>query len=89
MKYDVVVIGGGPSGLMASIAAGEKGARVLLLDKGNKLGRKLAISGGGRCNVTNRLPIDEIIKHIPEITVFYIVLSLNSAMKILSVFLKI
>ncbi|MBM7606115.1 putative Rossmann fold flavoprotein [Metabacillus crassostreae] len=65
MKYDVVVIGGGPSGLMAAIAAGEKKAKVLLLDKGNKLGRKLAISGGGRCNVTNRLPIDEIIKHIP------------------------
>ncbi|WP_110114178.1 NAD(P)/FAD-dependent oxidoreductase [Bacillus sp. CGMCC 1.16541] len=65
MKYDVVVIGGGPSGLMASIAAGESGASVLLIDKGNKLGRKLAISGGGRCNVTNRLPIDEIIKHIP------------------------
>jgi len=64
-KYDVVVIGGGPSGLMAAIAAGEKGAKVLLIDKGNKLGRKLAISGGGRCNVTNRLPIDEIIKHIP------------------------
>ena len=37
----------------------------LLVDKGEKLGRKLAISGGGRCNVTNRLPIDEIIKHIP------------------------
>ncbi|MFT4414930.1 NAD(P)/FAD-dependent oxidoreductase [Fredinandcohnia humi] len=65
MKYDVVVIGGGPSGLMAAIAAGEQGAKVLLLDKGDKLGRKLAISGGGRCNVTNRLPIDEIIKHIP------------------------
>ncbi|MEH7379615.1 NAD(P)/FAD-dependent oxidoreductase [Bacillus sp. JJ1533] len=65
MQYDVVVIGGGPSGLMAAIAAGEQGAKVLLLDKGNKLGRKLAISGGGRCNVTNRLPIDEIIKHIP------------------------
>ncbi|MFC0042845.1 NAD(P)/FAD-dependent oxidoreductase [Metabacillus iocasae] len=65
MTYDVVVIGGGPSGLMASIAAGESGAKVLLLDKGNKLGRKLAISGGGRCNVTNRLPIEEIIKHIP------------------------
>ena len=65
MIVDVIVIGGGPSGLMASIAAGENGARVLLLDKGNKLGRKLAISGGGRCNVTNRLPIDEIIKHIP------------------------
>ncbi|PMC36971.1 aminoacetone oxidase family FAD-binding enzyme [Bacillus sp. UMB0899] len=65
MTYDVVVIGGGPSGLMAAIAAGEKNAKVLLLDKGTKLGRKLAISGGGRCNVTNRLPIDEIIKHIP------------------------
>lgn len=65
MNYDVLVIGGGPSGLMAAIAAGEQGARVLLADKGNKLGRKLAISGGGRCNVTNRLPVDEIIKHIP------------------------
>ncbi|MGG1378540.1 NAD(P)/FAD-dependent oxidoreductase [Bacillus velezensis] len=63
--YDVIVIGGGPSGLMAAIAAGEEGEDVLLIDKGNKLGRKLAISGGGRCNVTNRLPVEEIIKHIP------------------------
>jgi predicted Rossmann fold flavoprotein len=65
MKFDVIVIGGGPSGLMAAIAAGETGSKVLLIDKGDKLGRKLAISGGGRCNVTNRLPVDEIIKHIP------------------------
>lgn len=65
MEYDVIVIGGGPSGLMAAIGAGEHGARVLLIDKGDKLGRKLAISGGGRCNVTNRLPIEEIIKHLP------------------------
>ncbi|MBS4222818.1 NAD(P)/FAD-dependent oxidoreductase [Lederbergia citrea] len=65
MMYDVIIIGGGPSGLMASIAAAENKAKVLLIDKGNKLGRKLAISGGGRCNVTNRLPIDEIIRHIP------------------------
>lgn len=65
MSYDVIIIGGGPSGLMAGIAAGEQGKKVLLLDKGDKLGRKLAISGGGRCNVTNRLPIDELIKHIP------------------------
>ncbi|WP_338777729.1 NAD(P)/FAD-dependent oxidoreductase [Metabacillus sp. FJAT-52054] len=65
MNYDVIVIGGGPSGLMAAISAGSRGAKVLLIDKGSKLGRKLAISGGGRCNVTNRLPVDEIIKHIP------------------------
>lgn len=63
--FDVVVIGGGPSGLMAGIAAAEQGRKVLLVDKGDKLGRKLAISGGGRCNVTNRLSVDEIIKHIP------------------------
>lgn len=63
--YDVIVIGGGPSGLMSAIAAAENGAKTLLLDKGDKLGRKLAISGGGRCNVTNRLPKEEIIKHIP------------------------
>ncbi|ARK23812.1 hypothetical protein SporoP37_03260 [Sporosarcina sp. P37] len=63
--YDVIVIGGGPSGLMASIAAAEQKKRVLLLEKGRKLGNKLAISGGGRCNVTNRLSHEEIIKHIP------------------------
>jgi len=65
MKFDCIVIGGGPSGLMASIGAAEQGAKVLLLDKGEKLGKKLAISGGGRCNVTNRRSVDEIIQHIP------------------------
>ncbi|WP_372660515.1 NAD(P)/FAD-dependent oxidoreductase [Cohnella sp.] len=65
MGYDVIVIGGGSAGLMASIAASKHGARVLLLDKGEKLGRKLGISGGGRCNVTNNKEIDELIKHIP------------------------
>lgn len=63
--YDVIIIGGGPSGLMASIAAAENGKKVLLLEKGKKLGNKLAISGGGRCNVTNRLPKEEIVKNIP------------------------
>ena len=63
--YDVIIIGGGPSGLMAAIAAAEQKKRVLLVEKGGKLGKKLAISGGGRCNVTNRLPVEEIVKHIP------------------------
>lgn len=64
-KYDVIVIGGGPSGLMAAIAAAEQGAGVALLDKGDKLGRKLGISGGGRCNVTNVKEMDELITYIP------------------------
>lgn len=65
MIYDIIVIGGGSAGLMASVAASEDGAQVLLIDKGNKLGRKLGISGGGRCNVTNAKEIDELIKYIP------------------------
>ncbi|MDP5265564.1 aminoacetone oxidase family FAD-binding enzyme [Shouchella clausii] len=50
---------------MASVAAAQQGAHVLLLDKGNKLGRKLAISGGGRCNVTNRMERKQLIENIP------------------------
>jgi predicted Rossmann fold flavoprotein len=65
MNYDVIVIGGGPSGLMAGISASLHGAKVLLIDKGDKLGRKLGISGGGRCNVTNAKEQDELIKNIP------------------------
>jgi len=65
VDVDVIIIGGGPSGLMASIAAAENGRKVLLLEKGKKLGTKLAISGGGRCNVTNRLSQEEIVKNIP------------------------
>ncbi|WP_025690720.1 NAD(P)/FAD-dependent oxidoreductase, partial [Paenibacillus zanthoxyli] len=64
-EYDIIVIGGGPSGLMASVAAAKHGASVLLIDKGTKLGRKLGISGGGRCNVTNMKDTAELIAHIP------------------------
>ncbi|WP_163882873.1 NAD(P)/FAD-dependent oxidoreductase [Paenibacillus favisporus] len=64
-RYDVIVAGGGSAGLMACVSAARHGASVLLLDKGNKLGRKLGISGGGRCNVTNAKETDELIAHIP------------------------
>lgn len=65
MYYDIIIIGAGSSGLMAAVAAGKNSTNVLLLDKGDKLGRKLGISGGGRCNVTNAKDIDELIKNIP------------------------
>jgi predicted Rossmann fold flavoprotein len=64
-NYDVIILGGGSAGLMAGIAAGRRGLKTLLIDKGNKLGRKLGISGGGRCNVTNNKSMDELIQHIP------------------------
>jgi predicted flavoprotein YhiN len=54
--WDVAVIGGGPAGMMAAGRAAELGARVILLEKNPGLGKKLLITGGGRCNVTNNKP---------------------------------
>ncbi len=51
--YDVIVIGGGASGMTAAICAARKGKKVLLLEKNNKLGKKIAASGNGKCNLTN------------------------------------
>lgn len=53
IRYDVLVIGGGAAGMMAATIAAEAGSRVLLLEKNISLGKKLNISGGGRCNITN------------------------------------
>lgn len=55
MKYDVIVIGGGASGMTAAVCAARKKKRVLLLEKSAKLGRKIAASGNGKCNLTNEL----------------------------------
>jgi len=54
--WDVIVIGGGPAGMMAAGTAGQRGKSVLLLEKNPSLGKKLLISGGGRCNLTNNKP---------------------------------
>lgn len=55
IKYDIAVIGGGPAGMMAAGRAGELGSSVVLLEKNNKLGVKLLLTGGGRCNLTNKV----------------------------------
>lgn len=62
---NVIVIGGGPAGMMAAIASAENGNNVILLEKKEKLGRKLLITGKGRCNITSSLPIEEFIQNIP------------------------
>lgn len=63
---DVLVIGGGAAGMFAAITAARRGLRVLLLEKNDRLGKKLAITGKGRCNVTNDSTPDEIMKNIPR-----------------------
>ena len=64
-QFDVIVIGAGTSGMMAAIAAAKAGSRTLLIEKNKKIGKKLLLTGGGRCNVTNNRSTDEIIAHIP------------------------
>lgn len=65
--YDVIVIGGGPAGMMAAGRAGERGLRVLLLEKNPELGKKLSITGGGRCNITNaELDTHTFLKHYSD-----------------------
>ena len=59
-----VVIGGGPSGMMAAISAVSKGDNVTILEKENKLGKKLLITGKGRCNITSSLPMNEFINNV-------------------------
>ncbi len=61
----VVVIGGGPAGMMAAITASQKGDKVILIEKMKSLGRKLLITGKGRCNITSSLPIEDFIKNTP------------------------
>lgn len=61
----VIVIGGGPAGMMAAITAKENGNEVVLLEKNGQLGKKLLITGKGRCNITSSLDMEEFIKNTP------------------------
>ena len=66
MIYDGIVIGGGPAGMFAAITAAEQGQRVLLLEANDRLGKKLLITGKGRCNVTNHCGADEVLRNVPR-----------------------
>ncbi len=66
MTYDVAVIGGGPAGMFAAITAAKRGKKVLLLEKNDRLGKKLLITGKGRCNVTNDCTDREVMANVPR-----------------------
>ncbi len=66
MPRRVIVIGGGAAGMMAASAAGEQGAKVTLVERNDRPGRKLYITGKGRCNVTNDCSVEELLESIPR-----------------------
>ena len=66
MNYDGIIIGGGPAGMFAAITAAQRGAKVLLLEKNDRLGKKLLITGKGRCNVTNDCTAQEVLQNVPR-----------------------
>ena len=65
-EYDIAVVGGGPAGIMAAIAASQNSSSVVLLEKNHELGRKLLLTGGGRCNITNLKPIKKLLNIYPQ-----------------------
>ena len=64
--YDVLVIGGGAAGMFAAVTAAENGASVIIAERNEKVGRKLAITGKGRCNVTNNSDAGTVMKNLPK-----------------------
>ena len=66
MSKEIVVIGGGAAGMMAAISAAERGASVTLLEPNERLGKKLNITGKGRCNLTNNTGLEELLANIPS-----------------------
>ncbi len=66
MSREIVVIGGGAAGMMAAISAAERGASVTLLEPNERLGKKLNITGKGRCNLTNNAGLEELLANVPR-----------------------
>ena len=65
MSKTIIVVGGGPAGMMAAITAAEHGAKVTLLEPNERLGKKLNITGKGRCNVTNNAGLETLLANVP------------------------
>ncbi len=66
LRYDTIVVGGGPAGMIAAGRAASRSKKILLVEKNEKLGKKLFITGKGRCNITNSADFDEFMKNIPR-----------------------
>ena len=85
--YDIIVVGGGAAGMMCAITAARMGARTAIIEKNDRLGKKLAITGKGRCNVCNNSDNETIMKNIPRNARFlYSVLSQFAAQDVMDFF---
>lgn len=85
--YDIMIIGGGAAGMLCAVTAAKNGARVAILERNDRLGKKLAITGKGRCNVCNNSDNETIMKNIPRNARFlYSALSQFSAADVMELF---
>ena len=66
LKHKVLVVGGGAAGMMAAVMAAKQGAKVILFERNDRLGKKLLITGKGRCNVTNNSSVEDVMKNTPR-----------------------
>ena len=82
----VAVVGGGAAGMMAAICAARKGAKVLLLEKNSRPGRKIGITGKGRCNVTNADELSDFFKNIVSVNLFFNLFINSSIITIINFF---
>ncbi len=78
----IIVVGGGPSGMMAALNASKSNHEVILLERNGELGRKLLLTGGGRCNITNNRDIEDFFDKVVNNKSFYIVVFIALLTKI-------